>query len=100
MNTDQTNDKPIVLRCNEDGLWEKYEPYMTIDCPTEEDYNFIVRALEHYKQSEGEWIQQMRPFDDFIVCSSCGEWFNIIDNCTEKFKFCPNCGAKMKGGAE
>lgn len=56
-----------------------------------------VCAMHDDRKREAEWIQQMRPFDDFIVCSSCGEWFNIIDNCTEKFKFCPNCGAKMKG---
>jgi hypothetical protein len=56
-----------------------------------------VCAMHDDRKSEGEWIQQMRPFDDFIVCSSCGKWFNIIDNCTEKFNFCPHCGAKMKG---
>lgn len=50
------------------------------------------------KQIEGEWIQQMRPYEDEIECSVCNEWFNILDNCTEKFDFCPNCGAKMKGG--
>ncbi len=49
-------------------------------------------------QIEGEWIQQMRPYEDEIECSVCNERFNILDNCTEKFDFCPNCGAKMKGG--
>lgn len=50
------------------------------------------------RQPEGEWIQQMRPYEDEIECSVCNERFNILDNCTEKFDFCPNCGAKMKGG--
>ena len=48
------------------------------------------------KQSEGEWIQQLRPYEDEIVCSVCGANFNIIDNCTERFNFCPNCGAEMR----
>lgn len=60
------------------------------------------RAFEdkqgYRKQSEGEWEQQPRPYEDEIMCSVCGANFNIIDNCTEKFDYCPNCGAKMKGG--
>ena len=50
------------------------------------------------KQSEGEWEQQLRPYEDEIVCSVCGANFNVIDNCTEKFNHCPNCGARMSGG--
>lgn len=48
----------IVLRCNEDGKWERYEPYMTIECPTEEDYKFIERAVEFYKQSKQATSQE------------------------------------------
>ena len=55
---------------------------------------------DYRRQSKGEWIQQLRPYEDEIMCSVCGANFNVIDNCTEKFDFCPNCGASMKGGAE
>ena len=54
-------------------------------------------AKGYRKQSEGEWEQQLRPYEDEIACSVCGAWFNMIDNCTEKFNYCPNCGARMKG---
>lgn len=60
----------------------------------------LIEALyaEGYrKQTEGEWVQQPRPYEDEIVCSVCGANFNVLDNCTEKFDYCPNCGAKMKG---
>ena len=64
-------------------------------CTAEALYNAGYR-----KQSEGEWIEKPRPYEDEIECSVCGANFNMIDNCTEKFDFCPNCGAKMKGDAD
>lgn len=57
-----------------------------------------IERIGKLKQSEGEWEQQLRPYEDEIVCSVCGANFNVIDNCTEKFNHCPNCGAKMIGG--
>ena len=63
-------------------------------------YANALYTAGYRKQSEGEWIQQPRPYEDWIECSVCGANFNLIDNCTEKFNHCPNCGAKMKGGAE
>lgn len=42
-----TDDKSILLRQQEDGTWEeKPEPYVTIECETEEDFNHIKRCLE------------------------------------------------------
>lgn len=54
-------------------------------------------AADVVEVRHGEWEQQLRPYDDEIMCSVCGANFNIIDNCTEKFDYCPNCGAKMDG---
>lgn len=43
--------KEILLRCREDGIWEEYkEPYITISCPTEEDFRYLEEAVNYYKQ--------------------------------------------------
>lgn len=63
-----------------------------------EDFSDLVEqtpAADVVEVRHGEWEQQLRPYDDEIMCSVCGANFNIIDNCTEKFDYCPNCGAKM-----
>ena len=74
----------------------RYDSYLRRE--TAEDMARRLVEDGYRKQSEGEWIEQPRPYEDEIVCSVCGANFNTIDNCTEKFDFCPNCGAKMKGG--
>lgn len=41
----------------------------------------------------GQWYKE--EAEDTIVCSVCGQAWNIIDNCTETFDHCPGCGAEM-----
>ena len=42
----------ILLAYNpETKMWdEKKEPYATIECETEEDYNFLLNAVRFYKE--------------------------------------------------
>ena len=44
-------DKELLIRRNpETGLWEEYkEPYMTIECRTEEDYLQLEKILDYWK---------------------------------------------------
>ena len=51
-----------------------------------------VQEVKH-----GEWKEDVL---DNIICSACGESFNICDNDTERFIYCPNCGARMEGFEE
>ena len=50
-----------------------------------------VQEVKH-----GEWQEDVL---DNIICSACGESFNICDNDTERFIYCPSCGARMDGVA-
>lgn len=71
--------------------WDGHTPYDAIE-------RIGALSCEGYREQKvGEWKQQLRPYEDEIVCSSCGASFNVIDNCTETFNFCPNCGAWMEG---
>ena len=92
----------IVLRCNEDGKWEQYEPYATIECPTEEDYDFLVRAVEHYKQSResGNMVEVVRCKDCALRysgdCASMHE-----DDSDMYFRLCDDdefCSSGVKKG--
>lgn len=61
-----------------------------------DDFVNLYDAIEIVKQGGVsddvcEWKQE----DDNLI-TSCGDYFNIIDNCTEKFDFCPKCGKKIK----
>ena len=85
----------LVIRYNEKtGCWEKHEPFATIDVMTEEEFNLIKAAVEHY-QKRGHWIE----VDDgvqigdgkHLECSECGVWKKD----RQKSNFCPNCGLKM-----
>ena len=43
----------------------------------------------------GNWEKQLKPYEDEMICSSCGADFNVLDNCVERFDYCPCCGAEM-----
>lgn len=44
----------------------------------------------------GKWCEGTECYsDDFIVCSECGNAFNVLDNDTYRFDYCPKCGARM-----
>ncbi len=83
----------LTIRYNEKtGLWEKHEPFITIDVMTEEEFNLIKAAVEHY-QNRGRW-----EFDGMgWVCSECEEYPDKhADPVKPEFIFCPNCGVRME----
>lgn len=57
--------KEIRLKFNEDGLAEIYEPYITVDCDTEEDFKYLQYAIE--LASDPDFIKIVR-------CQDCRFW--------------------------
>ena len=55
------------------------------------DVMATVPTADVQEVKRGEWQEDVL---DNIICSACGESFNICDNDTERFIYCPNCGAK------
>ena len=48
-------EKEILLRMNENGVFEVYkEPFATIECPTEQDYQYLKEVFR-YKETY-RWI--------------------------------------------
>lgn len=86
------NTDGIMLRMNEDGTWaKKEEPYTTIECPTEEDYNSLIKATE--KQIP------MKPTEinnecGYFVCPACEFTVGYMDNC-HNHNYCLICGQKL-----
>ena len=87
----------LKIRYNEKtGLWEKHEPFMTIDVMTEEDYNTLNAAVEHYRK-RGKWINgryndwQGNVYEE--QCSYCGRYSKDYGR-----PYCSNCGAGMDAG--
>ena len=93
MSKNQQSGKPLVLRCNEDGVWEKYEPYMTIECPTVEDFEYLKAAME--KQHKEKVILT----EDNCFCPRCNfDMMGVYDypeNAETDPKYCPECGQAL-----
>lgn len=50
----------MILTFNDDRTLREYkEPYATVDCATEEDFEFIKKAAEFYKKMQ--WIPAENP---------------------------------------
>jgi hypothetical protein len=83
----------------ESKAWEPYEPYMTIDCKTEKDFQFLQNAIEHYKK-RGRWIEvskaEVPNFTSIIEeCSVCGKMVRRHGDVKEPDRYCKHCGARM-----
>ena len=75
-------------------VWDQ-DGYATVECLATAKR---LRLKGYCKQSEGEWIEQVRvskegkPLLNHYKCNLCGVYLATQAN------YCPNCGAKMKGG--
>lgn len=91
-----TPDKPdgIMVRYNEKtGKWDKYEPYMTIECPEEKDYEFLQTAIE--KQIFKKTLKE--SLADY-GCPTCGSHINfdgLNGNVEHAPKYCSECGQRL-----
>lgn len=91
-----TPDKPdgIMIRYNEKtGKWDKYEPYMTIECPEEKDYEFIETAIakQIFKKPLKESLAD-------YGCPTCGAYINfdgLNGNVEHAPKYCSECGQRL-----
>ena len=69
------------------------EAIKSIPCYFKGELDTPLEVADVQEVKHGEWQDDL----DDIVCSVCGESFNICDNGTERFIYCPNCGARMDG---
>lgn len=82
----------ILLRQLKDGTWGKYEQFAVIECPTEEDYRFLEKAVEHYRRCGG-WVpfaEQKPPEPGRYLCiwrefGDDGGIMDVLDFDGEKF---------------
>lgn len=89
-------DKPdgIMYRYNgKTGKWDKYEPYMTIECPEEKDYAFIETAIakQIFKKPLKESLAD-------YGCPTCGAHINfdgLNGNVEHAPKYCSECGQRL-----
>lgn len=99
-------DKELLIRQNpETGLWEEYkEPYMTIECQTEEDYLQLEKIFDYWK-SRPQWIsveerlpKRTMPPKDVLVYHDlvCGMFIDRAWYSCEKNKWVSNLGMNLK----
>lgn len=82
------SEKEIMLRANENGEWDVYEPYTTIVVETEEDYKILEDAVAKQKAKDIHIYANGTEH-----CPSCDANLTGMG-----FKYCVECGQKLKEG--
>ncbi|MBR4954960.1 MAG: hypothetical protein IKY46_03495 [Clostridia bacterium] len=76
------------------GVWvEKPEIYGSIECATEEDYNFALKAIKAARNATVAYKLDSRKKSIKYCCSECKGTFYMYD----KYDYCPRCGAHIVG---
>lgn len=91
-----TPDKPdgIMARYNEKtGKWDKYEPYMTIECPEENDYEFLKTAIE--KQVLKKPLKESLADYGCPTCRAHINFDGLNGNVEHAPKYCSECGQRL-----
>lgn len=76
-------EKALLLYIGKDGIAREYkEPFATIECPREEDYNYIKAAVEFYGKHKWYKVEERLPDDDgFVLVIVNGKHRNVeFDN--------------------
>ena len=84
----------LTMRYNEETkMWEKHDPYCTLDVMTESDYNTIKEAVSRFaRPSAWRYYEQEESF----VCEHCGaSALNNYRGLSVNSGFCPHCGKIM-----
>ena len=84
------SEKEIMLRANENGEWDVYEPYATIVVETEEDFKNIQEALEKQIFKFVECKGWKGHSGTRYKCPTCKK----IIRCG--YEYCSNCGQAVK----
>ena len=58
--------KEILLHQREDGKWEEYKVYASIDCPTKEDYDRLLELVEQGKRMQWHPADVDWPTDEML----------------------------------
>lgn len=93
-----SEDNGIILELNENGKWGiKKEPFATIECATEKDYEALVEAIG--KQAPLKPIknrEQETRYTSAYSCPTCDGGFTGAGIAN----YCYHCGQKLDWGTE
>lgn len=82
----------------ETGMWDEYEPYCSLDIPTEEDWKLLEEAAKKQQPMKPIPLEKDIQVGGIKIgkekytlshCPACGEWILSHDN------YCKHCGQKL-----
>ena len=89
----------LLFMFNEDGELTEYKPpFIQIDVETEEDFEHLKSALEHYQRRANWHKLQETKLTKTVECTHCNAEFRFKKNgdvIIDLLPYCPACGTKI-----